>query len=400
MKHRNEKKIDIVVGIPSFNEADTIGHVTEVVSAGLKQYFPGHRSIIVNVDNNSPDNTRDAFLNTGTAVEKKYISTSGGLRGKGLNFLNLFNYVKKVGADIVIVVDADLRSITKEWIESLGRPVSEGYDFVTPLYSRHQFDGSITNHICYPVLFGMLSTDLRQPIGGDFALSSRFIRYILGKEWTTGTKQYGIDIFLTLNAVFGNFKICQTALGRKTHKASAPKIGVMFEQVIETLLDLLVKNKERWITNGVTEIVKPKVFGEERLPEPQELDLDIRELKDKCYATYVEHRSSIYALLDPYSCSRIDDIFKMDFYDLDILLWTQIFYNLLFKYDTPAEEAERKKIIDTLKPLYFARSLTFNYSTWKYNMKYAEMEIRDQALGFATQRYYLWGLYNCPAIVK
>ena len=103
------------------------------------------------------------------------------------------------------------------------------------------------------------------------------------------------------------------------------------------------------------------------------------------------------AILGPYAVARIDDMFRMDFYNLDVLLWTQIFYNLIHRYDHATEASERKKVINTLKPLYFARSLSFNYQTWKYNIRYAEAEIREQALGFATQRYYLWGLYHAHA---
>ena len=80
--------------------------------------------------------------------------------------------------------------------------------------------------------------------------------------------------------------------------------------------------------------------------------------------------------------------------DLTILLWTQVFYNLLYRYDVSKNGEEKKKIINSLKPLYFARSLSFNYHTWKYNVKYPEMEIRKSALGFASQKYYLWRLYS------
>ena len=34
------KKTDILVGIPSFNNATTIGHVVRAVQAGLSKYFP------------------------------------------------------------------------------------------------------------------------------------------------------------------------------------------------------------------------------------------------------------------------------------------------------------------------------------------------------------------------
>ena len=39
---------DIIVGIPSFNNARTIAHVVRAVQAGLAKYFPDHRAVIVN----------------------------------------------------------------------------------------------------------------------------------------------------------------------------------------------------------------------------------------------------------------------------------------------------------------------------------------------------------------
>ena len=394
MKKKQSNKYNIVVGIPSYNESDTISYVTRSIGEGLEEYFPDKKSIIVNVDNNSPDNTKEAFLETKTRIEKEYISTAHGIRGKGNNMLNLFNFAKQVSAKVIIVVDADLKSITKEWIEYLGRPIVDGYDYVTPLYSRHQFDGTITNHLCYPIMFGILSMDIRQPIGGEFAFSPRLMKYWLKQSWVESTRQYGIDIFMSLNAVLGGFKICQTGLGTKVHKASAPKLGIMFEQVIETLLTILVQNKDAWMTRNNGDIFVPDTFGLKNLAEPQELDINILDLKEKGQVEYRKYQNDINELLEPYAFSRIHEMFEMETFDLTILLWTQIFYSLIYRYDISKNEEERKKIINALKPLYFARSLSFNYHTWKYNVKYSEEEIRKEALGFASQKYYLWGLYS------
>ena len=393
MKRKQSNKYDIVVGIPSYNESDTIAYVTKTVGEGLEEYFPDKKSIIVNIDNNSPDNTKEAFLGTKTRIEKKYISTAHGVRGKGNNILNLFKFAKQVGAEVIIVVDADLKSITKEWIEYLGRPIADGHDYVLPLYSRHQFDGTITNHICYPAMFGMLSTDIRQPIGGEFAFSPGFMKHLLKQSWNESTRQYGIDIFMSLNAVLGSFKICQSGLGAKVHKASAPKLGIMFDQVVETLLTILVRNKNIWMIRDNGHIVTPHTYGLKVLAEPQVLDIDVLDLKEQCKALYYKYQADIKEILEPYTFSRVNEMFEMETFDLTILLWTQIFYTLIYRYDISKNEEGRKKIINALKPLYFARSLSFNYHTWKYNVKYSEKEIRKSALGFASQKYYLWGLY-------
>ncbi|NOR53170.1 MAG: glycosyltransferase, partial [Candidatus Aminicenantes bacterium] len=215
--------IEFIVGIPSFMEADSISFVTRQIDRGLNEYFGNLKCIILNVDNNSDDDTKDAFLSTPTKTPKHYITTPKGIKGKGNNILNLFNFAKKQSDTLkgIVVVDADLRSIVPEWIKYLGEPILEGNDFVLPLYSRHQFDGTITNHICYPLFYGLLGEDLRQPIGGEFGFSPRLMNYWLEQKWNTSTKQYGIDIFMTLHAIFGKFKICESGIGAKIHKASA-----------------------------------------------------------------------------------------------------------------------------------------------------------------------------------
>ncbi len=120
---KNVKKADIIMGIPSFNEADNIDFVTEIVDRGLNRFFKSYSAVIVNVDNNSPDGTREVFLSTKTKNPKIYISTPKGVTGKGNNFHNLFLQAKKMEANAVFVVDADMKSVTPEWVKIFLEPI-------------------------------------------------------------------------------------------------------------------------------------------------------------------------------------------------------------------------------------------------------------------------------------
>jgi len=399
-----KKEYDVVVGIPSYNEADTIGYVTEMAGQGLATYFPDWRSVIVNCDNASPDNTRDVFLGAPVpdAVEKNYISTPEGVKGKGNNFHNLFTFCREREAKVVIVVDADLRSITPEWIKYLGYPVKEGHDFVTPLYSRHQFDGTITNHLCYPLEYALAGLDIRQPIGGDFAFSSQLCTFWLDQEWNDMTRQYGIDIFMSLHALFNDFSLCQTGLGRKVHKASSPKLGQMFEEVVYTLFSLLIQYRSKWMrpwpTCDDTAICHPgdshavAQYGLEKMEEAQELTINIAKLKHDCRQEFETYENIVEKYLSPYAYDQVSDMVAMDYYQIDIMLWSQIVYSLLYLFDGETEEV-KKDIINVLKPLYFARSITFDYKTTRYSVRFAEKEVKQQAKAFLSQKPYLLGLY-------
>ena len=78
----NIDKAELIVSIPSYNEADSIAFPTLQASLGIKKYFPDKKAVIINCDNNSPDNTKQAFLDTETEVPKIYISTAPDVKGK------------------------------------------------------------------------------------------------------------------------------------------------------------------------------------------------------------------------------------------------------------------------------------------------------------------------------
>lgn len=143
-----------------------------------------------------------------------------GVRGKGNNVRNLFKAAVELNARAVTMVDADLKSITPQWILHLVEPLMGRFDYVSPIYLRHKYDGTITNHIAYPMVRTLGGLRVRQPIGGDFGFSGRAARAFLAeKTWTDRVGNFGIDIWMTTIAVARQFNICQAFLGTpKCHR--------------------------------------------------------------------------------------------------------------------------------------------------------------------------------------
>jgi glycosyltransferase involved in cell wall biosynthesis len=242
---------DIIVGIPSYNNARTIAHVVRAVQAGLAKYFPEHKAVIVNSDGGSSDGTMDVVQNTTIEdynailmhhrVEpvSKIAFPYSGIPGKGSAFRAVFEIAGVLNAKACAVVDSDLRSITPEWIELLLKPVLvSGYDYVSPLYHRHKFDGTITNSIVYPLTRALYGKRVRQPIGGDFGLSGKLAQFYLTKDvWQSDVARFGIDIWMTTTAIANGFKVTQSFLGAKIHDAKDPgaDLSSMLYQVSATL---------------------------------------------------------------------------------------------------------------------------------------------------------------------
>src|SRR4030042_6278359 len=61
---QERKTVDILVGIPSYNNSPTIPHVVRAVSAGLAKYFPKYRTLLVNSDGGSTDGTQELVKQT------------------------------------------------------------------------------------------------------------------------------------------------------------------------------------------------------------------------------------------------------------------------------------------------------------------------------------------------
>ena len=78
-------------------------------------------------------------METRTETPKIYISTEEGVTGKGNNLRNLFEKALELEAKAVLVIDADLKSISPMWIRNLAEPIFEDYDYVSPLYIRHKY---------------------------------------------------------------------------------------------------------------------------------------------------------------------------------------------------------------------------------------------------------------------
>ncbi|MFQ5709566.1 MAG: glycosyltransferase [bacterium] len=380
---------DLIVGIPSYNEADNIAFVMQQSAEGLRKYLPDFKSVIINVDNNSPDDTKSAFMNSAPGIPKIYVSTDSGVQGKGNNFYNLFNEMVRLKARAAVVIDADITSITPEWIRDLASPILTGYDYATPLYSRNEYDGTITNNICYPLLYGLLGRDIRQPIGGDFSFSLDLARHYLKQKWTKTTRQYGIDIFMTLNAILGGFECCQVGLGAKIHKPSAPKLGPMFSQVVGTLFQTLVNHKDQWL--GMVNVENLPLFGKSDLEKPQSLSVDYKGMKATALYEFDINREILRKALSKAVFNRLTDMFEERKINIGTNLWTRIVYNLLHAYDTTDLNSH---LIEAMKALYFGRVVTFIKQSLEKDHEESEQMIQNQAKHFFKYRSILTRHYE------
>jgi glycosyltransferase involved in cell wall biosynthesis len=392
------KSADVVVGIPSYNESDSIGFVTQIVDQGLTRLLTDKSGVIVNVDNNSPDNTQEAFLNTETQTPKLYISTPPGVRGKGRNIRNLFEAAVECGAQAIVMVDADLISITPNWIQYLAEPVFYGNDYVIPIYVRHKYDGTITNNIAYPLTRALYGLRTRQPIAGDFGFSGRLARaFLTEKTWNDNVSEFGIDIWMTTTAIARGFSVCQSFMGApKSHKAKDPAahLGPMFYQVVGTIFSLAVDFEYMWKDTSKSLPTNIFGFGLGIREEPPAVDVSSEKLLEgfkNGQKEFSEVWESVVAPLNLEDLKRIpdSDLEKVHF---PADLWARVLFDFIVAFRD--ERESRPHLLNALIPIYFGRTLAFVNQTREMDTKAAEEFLEAECREMENETYYLIAKWN------
>jgi hypothetical protein len=430
-------RADIMVGIPSFKNAATIGYVVRAAHAGLVQYFPDLKPVLVNSDAGSPDGTQRVVIETEPPdyvesillvrptnrldrVSLTYPEIDG-TGGKGAALRMIFEIAAALDVQALVVVDSDLRSIVPEWIELLAGPILKGgYDFVAPQYARYKYDGTITNTVTYPLTRALYGHRIRQPIGGDFGVSGDLVRHYLElDDWTDDISKFGIDIWMTTSALTGGFAVCQTRLGAKVHDPKDPgsDLGPMFRQVVGTILRLAAAHADAWLdVRGSHDI---PVYGFERIIDPPPLEVNSIRLLSEFHGGSLALADTWRTMLAPQNAEMVlalaeeagrlaDEALRklgiggdggttpvgtlemaeaLAAFHFPDELWARVMYDLIV--------ATRQGVLDTgamvaaLVPIYFGRVGSFVIENRHLTTADAEERVEHQARQFELLKPYL-----------
>ncbi|MBN2417822.1 MAG: glycosyltransferase family 2 protein [Deltaproteobacteria bacterium] len=388
---------DILMGIPSYNNEKTIAHVIQMVTHGLARHYKDRRSVILIADGGSTDDTREVARDFEIKPwQEKIVSIYRGPGGKGTALRSVFEAAKRLNVKVCAMVDSDLRSITPDWVKYLLDPIlSHDYQYVSPVYVRHKYDGTITNNIVYNLTRALYGKRIRQPIGGDFAISSDVARFYTEQDvWDTDVARFGIDIWMTTSAVTQGFRICQSNLGVKIHDVKDPgqHLGPMFRQVLSALFFLMERYENKWKSIQGSESLE--LFGFEGALEPEPVNVNLELMIDLFKKGYKQFSSLWKTIFSKASFKHISDTAKMDSkeFHLSTEAWVKILYELAATYHL--WDVNRDKLLDMMTPLYFGRVASFVKQSWEMSSIEAETLVEEQAVKFEEQKDYLTKVWD------
>ncbi len=405
------RRADIVVGIPSFNNERTIGHVARAVFGGLAKYFPQLTGVVINSDGGSTDGTRHEVLSARVEESQMMMVSTPilpahrlsvpyhGLPGKGSAFRLIFQMARKLGAKACVVVDSDLRSITPEWIDLLARPILfAGYDFTAPYYHRHKYDGTITNSIVYPLTRMLYGLRVRQPIGGEFGLSGRLVeRYLERDDWETDVARFGIDIWMTTIAIAEGYRVCQSFLGAKLHDAKDPgaDLAAMLHQVAGSVFMLMEEYEPVW--RKKTGSQPAELFGFRFDVGLDPISVNVERMVNAFRRGHHDLHEIWAMALAPATFEQVGELARHAAecgrgFHLDDGLWARIVLDFAAAYHR--NHLTRSQIMRSFTPLYLARVASFVIETEPLVASEVEERIERLCLVFEELKPYLAARWN------
>ena len=395
--------VDVIVGIPSYNNGATIAHVARTAVRGIAHHFPDRRGLVLNSDGGSPDETPRVAIEAATSARDELDAAAHdrihiasiryrGPSGKGSAFRDIFEAAAKLDASAVVVLDADLRSVAPEWIGRLAGPIVSGeVDFVAPLYRRHKFDGTITNAIVYPLTNAVFGGGIRQPIGGDFGVSGRLAALYASKDvWDTDVARFGIDLWMTTTALAEGFRVAQTHLGAKVHDPKDPgqHLAAMLVQVVGTAFSLLETYADVWTMRVLAD--RAPTFGEAGHVALDPVRVDVGRMEEQ-FRFGVQTLDRVYALCLPQKVWTELRAAAANGAGIHDALWAQTIIHYAIAFHRRA--LARDQMVSSLTPLYLGRTATFIRRNADRGDDEAEADVQALARVFADtvrELHRLW----------
>ena len=398
---------DVLVGVPTYNNAATVGQVVQTIRAGLLKYFPRERAVIVNADGGSRDQTpelvRGASINdlqhsTDLTALRTLHSISAEYPGgpaTGTALRTILASAELLRASACAVVSPESTTIEPEWIERLLRPVYKGnFDFVTPLYRRHKFDGLLMRNLVYPMTRAFYGKQVREPYAAEFSFSGQLASHFLGQEiWTHEVGQAGTEIALTISAITGGFRLAQSFLGAKPHvDARAADLVAAMRQTVGALFWSLEPNFSIWSAKSDSQPIPTLGAAQEVTLEP--LRINRKRLFSMFRSGVAELEPVLKSILSSSTLTELQRISALE--EDDFLFGDELWARTIYEFAASYHKAviSRDHVVQALAPLYRGRAFTFLVENREASGEQVEQNVEDFCMTCERLKPSLLELWN------
>lgn len=401
-------KIEVLIGIPTFNNAKTVEPVLKAIKGGVTKVCPQASVLVVNADAGSQDGTPEAIKQAmGPDTPAAFVQhlaggffpgpislqalSESGVPGREHAFRAFFTIAEELEVKACVVIDANLRSLTSDWMEVLLRPVVEkGVDYVAPLFRRARYEGSLTNCIIYPLSRALYGKQMRYQSGCGYGFSGKLASLYLTKNvWEGEAARYGIDSWLTTVAVAEGCEVSQGFLGTKIHDATPTgiELSILLAQAVGALFHLMEGYQDVW--EGRTGSSPVPQFGPPYEPGPEGSAVNVERMV-RGFQQGLRDLLPIWEII--LAPETLDGILSLGLVEAEEFrfpeaLWVQTVYDFALAYHEKA--LHREHLLKSLTPLYLGRTASLVLETREGTPEDVERVIETLCETFESMKPYL-----------
>jgi glucosylglycerate synthase len=366
-------EVDLMVGIPTHNNAHTIGTTVAVVEESFRQNFTRDRVAIVNVDGGSRDGTSDAVLKSVTETHPSLRGLTSlrtihrittrypGGPSPGTALRSILAAVDLVRAKACAVVSPQSPGLDTNVIKNLLEPAyRESFDFVAPLYSRHKYEGLLARLVLYPMTRSVFGRGIRELHSTDFGFSGKLATQCLGEEvWGEDPVRKSPEIWMVICAIAWGLKCCQTFLGPKVQPATTPGTDIVtaVRETVGGLFWCLESHQDFWM--GVASPETVPTFG----PDHELTTDNVRVNRKRIYELFQKGVTDLSPILKTIltdgTRTEIERIAALDERTCRIEneLWVKVVFEFASAYHHNV--MNRDHLLQSFVPLYRGRMYSF-----------------------------------------
>jgi len=404
------RSADIVLGILSHNNADTIGVVVRDAQQCLTTCFPARRTVLIHADGGSKDGTQeqavlaaagsDSFEQISYTIypAQKISPESFGVPGKANGVRAIFTAAAGMNAGVCAIVDSTVGIPAQGSIAALVRPVMEKeIDFVSPCYVRHKYDAAILNGVVYPLTRALYGSRIRQPIGGDYAVSGKLMGYLTGQQWPDGNANSSdADAWIIVQTLSGGFRIAEAVLGPRvlSQHDPAPETSRVLAQALGSVFAEMNRSAGFW--QRMRGSLAVPVFGPRFDPPADPAPVDPGPMVQSFRLGYQNLQDIYRLILPPATLMELKRMClqKAESFRFDDLLWARVVYDFALAWRTRA--IDRDHLLGALTPLYLGWVGAWVSAVRQEGPDEVQQRVETLCMAYETQKGYLISRWRWP----
>ena len=362
-------QVDVLVGLPTLNNAATVVDVVRAVHVCFTRDFPRLRTVMINSDGGSTDGTPE-LIRAASFTEADMVLTSHSLRtlhrvvapyhglpGKHTALRTVFAAAELTQANVLVVLDPGGPATSPERVTELITPIARAeVEFLAPCHRRHPRDGVLVTQLVRPLVRALYGVALDEPLGAEFSCSGRFASHCLEQDiWEHEVARFAIDLWLRTEAVADRFAVGQIWRPATTAGARAT-LREAVQQVVLALIESLRAHDSFWTAaNGVVDAAARGAIDPKETPDAPTWDYEA--LAEQARHDIGEISPLLEEVLDADLLARVIEEISAPTLRLDDELWVRIVY--AFAAATRRGPTGIEHLAGMFVPLYLWRAAAF-----------------------------------------